>query len=37
MNKDDVLEEIYGHLAPKKDKNTKKIWWNSVHLVAAHW
>ena len=26
MNKDGVLEEFCGYLAPKKDKNTKKIW-----------
>ena len=35
MNKDGVLEEFCGYLGPKKDKNTKKIWWSSEHLVAT--
>ena len=35
MNKDGVLEELCGYLGPKKDKNTKKIWWRSEHPVAA--
>ena len=34
MNKDGVLEEPCGYLGPKKDKNTKKIWWSSKHPVA---
>ena len=35
MNKDCVLEERYGYLGPKKDKNTKKIWWSLEHPVAT--
>ena len=35
MNKNGVLEEICGYLAPKKDKSTKKIWWSSEHPVAT--
>ena len=35
MNKDGVLEELCGYLGPKKDKNTKKIWWSSEHPVAT--
>ena len=35
INKDDVLEELCGFLGPKKDKNTKKIWWSSEHPVAT--
>ena len=26
MNKDGILEELFGYLGPKKDKNIKKIW-----------
>ena len=33
--KDGVLEELYGYLGPKKNKNTKKIWWSSEHSVAT--
>ena len=35
MNKDGVLEELYGYLGQKKNKNTKKIWWSSEHPVAT--
>ena len=35
MNKDGVLEKPCGYLGPKKDKNTKKIWWSSKHPVAT--
>ena len=35
MNKDGVLEELCGYLAPKKDKKTKKIWWSSEHPVTT--
>ena len=35
MNKDGVLEELCGYLGPKKDKNTKKIWWSLEHPVAT--
>ena len=35
MNKDGVLEELYGYLGPKKDKNKKKIWWSPEHPVAT--
>ena len=35
MNKDGILEELCGYLGPKKDKNTKKIWWSSEHPVAT--
>ena len=35
MNEDGVLEELSGYLGPKKDKNTKKIWWSSEHPVAT--
>ena len=35
MNKDSVLEELWGYLGPKKDKITKKIWWSSEHPVAT--
>ena len=35
MKKDCVLEERYGYLGPKKDKNTKKIWWSLEHPVAT--
>ena len=35
INTDGVLEEFCGYLGPKKDKNTKKIWWNSEHSVAT--
>ena len=35
MNKDGVLEELCGYLGPKKDKNTKKVWWSSKHPVAT--
>ena len=35
MNKDGVLEKLCGYLGPKKDKNTKKIWWNSEHPVTT--
>ena len=35
MNKDGVLEELCCYLGPKKDKNTKKIWWSSEHPVAT--
>ena len=35
MNKDCVLEELCGYIGPKKDKNTKKIWWSSEHPLAT--
>ena len=35
MNKDGVLEELCGYLGQKKDKNTRKIWWDSEHPVAT--
>ena len=35
MNKDGVLEELCGYLGPKKNKNTKKIWWSSENPVAT--
>ena len=35
MNKHGVLEELCGYIGPKKDKNTKKIWWSSEHLEAT--
>ena len=35
INKDDVLEELCGFLGPKKDKNTKKIWWSSEYPVTT--
>ena len=35
MDKDGVLEELCGYIGPKKDKNTKKIWWSSEHPVAT--
>ena len=35
MNKDGVLKDLCGYLDPKKDKNTKKIWWSSEHPVAT--
>ena len=35
MNKDVVLEERCVNLGPKKDKNTKKIWWSSEHPVVT--
>ena len=33
MNRDGVLEKLCGYLGPKKDKNTKKIWWS----FSSHW
>ena len=33
MNKDGVLEKLCGYIVPKKDKNTKKIWWS----FSSHW
>ena len=35
VNKGGVLVELCGYLGPKKDKNTKKIWWSSEHPVAT--
>ena len=35
MNKNVVLEKLRGYLGPKKEKNTKKIWWSSEHPVAS--
>ena len=35
MNKDGVSEELCGHLGPKKDKNTKEIYWISGHPVVT--
>ena len=35
INKDGVLEELFGYLDPKKDKNTKKIWRSLEHPVAT--
>ena len=35
LNQDGVLEKRCGYLGPKKDKNTKKIWWSSEHPVAT--
>ena len=35
MKKDGVLQELCDNLGPKKDKNTKKIWWSSEHQVAT--
>ena len=35
MNKDGVLEELCCYLGPKKNKNTKKIWWSTEYPVAT--